>query len=476
LKKSNYILVYVLLSISLLTLVGCRSTNMIETSGNTTTPTPIVVTAIQKIDWVDFLKLNGVSYTGLRQGVLTDGSKLGQEIGSITFHVADIVHDPHYVINDGDAAFLPIGTVVRAIDGYPEHEIVAVEDAGTIGGYKLYVADDKKRNLQLTFEKAVQHEIIKVAIYSTKGNRKPIVELKDGSQMFLINLLQRAAQEKKPDLKLGENPQYYSFVIDSGTAIGYSDTIYKDGNNYYWNHPDLKQLQNAFAYYLANERDVVFTIQGMTFPLPNHADTVATGERIKRNGAIDNITLIGVDGVTERILFAQETIDQLRKKAREINPSDGEDKASLFIAASAMPVNGGQLIAYATNKDTIVKRKNGAFNVNLIHLDGTGDRMIVDGTKYGGSITLLDSVGDRLVAAGQDHSLLDINIATGAVRRFPINGMSNALSVDGRYVLYQKMAGDSLVGTELAAFDLEKGTSIELGTMPKNYVFAQGIK
>jgi hypothetical protein len=214
----------------------------------------------------------------------------------------------------------------------------------------------------------------------------------------------------------------------------------------------------------------------MAFPLPNHIDTIMTGERIKRDGSINNITLISSDGEMERSLFTEENIVQLWKKAKEINPSDGENKVYLYMADRAMPVNNGQLIAYGTNKDTIIKQREGSFNINLIHLDGTDDRMIVDGSKYGGNVTLLDNVGDRIVAEGADRSLLDISIASGKVRRFPINGRVDALSADGKYVLYRKMIGESQIGTEIAAFDLSTGKSIELGQIDNNYVFAQGVK
>ncbi|MEX2461158.1 MAG: hypothetical protein WD469_07625 [Paenibacillaceae bacterium] len=429
------------------------------------------------IDWVDFLKLNNISYTGSWQAALTDVSKLGEEIGKVAFQVADHVHDPHYITKDGDAAFLVEGTVVRAIDGYPNHEIVAVQDTQAIGGYKLYIADGKQKTLGLTFEEAVHSEISKISFYPMDNGVEPVAELENGSQMFLVSLLQQTAQGQTVDMQRGgADPIYYRFVMDNGAAIGYIDTIYKNGNHYYWNHPEAKMLPSAFAYYLANERDSVYKIQEMDFPLPNHADILATGERIKRDGSINNITLIATDGVTERSLFAQETIDQLWGKAREINPSDGENKVYLYMADRAMPVSNGQLIAYATNKDTVVKQGGGSFNVNVINQDGTGDRVIVDGSKYGGSVRLLDSVDDRIVAAGEDRSLLDISIATGQVHHYPINGMLDALSVDGKYVLYRKMVGDSQVGTGIAAFDLDSGKSIELGNMDKNYVFAQGVK
>jgi hypothetical protein len=453
----------------ILLLSGCNSNGSPEKSA--------IIEHNTIIDWVDFLKLNNISYTGSWQAALTDPSKLGEEIGKVAFQVADHVHDPHYITKDGDAAFLAIGTVVRAISDYPNHEIVAVQDAHAIGGYKLYVEDGKQKELGLTFEEAVHKKITQVSFYPMDSAGKPIVELKNGSQLFLISLMQTAAQDQTLHTQTAsKNPVYYRLVMNSGSAIGYVDTIYKDGNHYYWDHPEANLLPSAFAYYFANEREVVFEIQGMAFPLPNHVDTITTGERIKRDGSINNITLISSDGETERSLFTEESMDQLWKKAKEINPSEGENKVYLYMADRAMPVNNGELIAYVTNKDTIVKQGEGSFNVNLIHLDGTNDRILVDGSKYGGNIRLLDSVGDRIIAEGADRSLLDISISTGKVLHYPINGSLDALSVDGQYVLYRKMIDESQVGAEIAAFNLSTGKSIDLGQIDRNYVFNQGVK
>jgi hypothetical protein len=455
----------------ILFLSGCSSKGNPEKS-------PIIEHHIV-IDWTDFLKINNISYTGSWQAALTDPSKLGEEIGKVAFQVADHVHDPHYITKDGDAAFLAVGSVVRAIADYPNHEIVAVQDANSIGGYKIYVLDSKQKELNLSFEEAVQNDkVTEIIFYSMDRYEKPIVKLDNGRQQFLISMLQRAAQEQiHPDKAALVNPVYYRFVMNSGTAIGYVDTIYKEVNHYYWSHPEANELPTAFAYYLTNERDVVFEIQGIKFPLPNHVDTIVTGERIKRDGNINNITLISSDGMTERSLFTEESIDKLWKKAIEINPSDGESKASLFMADRAMPVDNGQIIAYVTNKDSVVtKQGDGSFNINLIQIAGTNDRMLVDGSKYGGYIRLLDSVGDRIIAEGADRSLLDISISTGKILHYAINGYLDALSVDGQYVLYRKMIDESQVGTEIAAFDLNSEKSLDLGQMDKNYVFNQGVK
>ncbi|QGQ95063.1 hypothetical protein EHS13_09295 [Paenibacillus psychroresistens] len=202
-----------------------------------------------KIDWTDFLKINATSYTGSQEKALTDPSKLGEEIGKVTFHVADVVNDPHYIPKDGDAALLAVGSVVRAIADYPNHEIVAVQNKNSIGGYKIYVEDSKQKELRLSFEEAVQsNKVTEIAIYPMNNKQKLIVKLDNGQEQSLISMLQRAAKEQiHPDKAAVVEPIYYQFVMNSGSAIGYVDTFYKADNYYYWYHPEANQLQSAFA-------------------------------------------------------------------------------------------------------------------------------------------------------------------------------------------------------------------------------------
>ncbi|NRF94803.1 hypothetical protein HQN89_28320 [Paenibacillus frigoriresistens] len=48
------------------------------------------------IDWVDFVKLSGNSYTGLFEGVIKDPNDVtNQVIGEVKFKVGDVVTNPN---------------------------------------------------------------------------------------------------------------------------------------------------------------------------------------------------------------------------------------------------------------------------------------------------------------------------------------------------------------------------------------------
>lgn len=91
------------------------------------------------IDWVDFLKWDGVTYVavpGPPASPLAAGA-LGGQVGAVKKKVADVVTDPAYRTQDGDAAFLPIGTAIYALRDYRASFRLAVETASIV----IYEAD-----------------------------------------------------------------------------------------------------------------------------------------------------------------------------------------------------------------------------------------------------------------------------------------------------------------------------------------------
>lgn len=81
-----------------------------------------------EIEWIDSLKLNGISYTGDFNDV-SSGSPLekGDKVGEVKYMMADHACSNHKARN-GDAAFLPIGTEVYEAVGYQSDFRVIAED------------------------------------------------------------------------------------------------------------------------------------------------------------------------------------------------------------------------------------------------------------------------------------------------------------------------------------------------------------
>jgi hypothetical protein len=92
------------------------------------------------IDWVDFIKFNGITYLASfdHTGRPLQESDLGPIFASVQFRLDGNVHDPDYHSQDGDAAFLDAGTPVYMVRGYkPQFRLAAHRD----GSIVLFEAD-----------------------------------------------------------------------------------------------------------------------------------------------------------------------------------------------------------------------------------------------------------------------------------------------------------------------------------------------
>ncbi|WNQ09638.1 hypothetical protein MJA45_18645 [Paenibacillus aurantius] len=426
------------------------------------------------IDWADFLKLNGISYSHYWYAALTDPAKIGGKVGEVAFQVADNVHNPGYKTKNGDAAFLAKGTVVYAVEGYSDHSVVAVKDPKAFNGYRLYANDQKIQELSASLE-PVEQTVKRAIIYKESSDDKPIVDVQGVSASFFVSLLKRSEdRESYTPSRTNGDPKMYRFVIDTGKSIGYSNIVLDDGVSFYWQDRNTKLLPSEFAYYFAEPRRPVFRVGDIEFTLPRSSLTLATGEQIKQDGSTNNITVLSRDGKTERYVFPAEAYDNLLKRVQLENPGSGESKTILYWASRPTPVNDGRAIAFESNKNAVLTKKQ-TFSIHLVNADGTGEKVLVDGAKYGYAV-LLDSLGSRLVAESEDRSVLDIDVVTGAIRKHEVNSHLEALSKDGRYVLYRGMDSDVLVGRKLWVIDLETGQKTAAGDVPQDYIYNKGIK
>lgn len=93
------------------------------------------------IDWVDFLKLDGIHYEpqalrGLGRTTISEEQHCALH-GVVEQHLADNITDPMYRSVDGDASFLPKGTKIYEIDGYAAWFRVAAETEGELLLYEV---------------------------------------------------------------------------------------------------------------------------------------------------------------------------------------------------------------------------------------------------------------------------------------------------------------------------------------------------
>ncbi len=80
------------------------------------------------IDWTNFIKVKGIVYDSryMEDGYGIDEDDIGDIYSTVKFEVADVVFNPSYETQNGDAAFLEKGTKIYRVKGYsPEFRLVA---------------------------------------------------------------------------------------------------------------------------------------------------------------------------------------------------------------------------------------------------------------------------------------------------------------------------------------------------------------
>jgi hypothetical protein len=206
------------------------------------------------IDWVDFIKWDGISYDGIRSGVLSDETFIGEKIGTVQFKVSDNVTNPNYKTKNGDAAFHEKGTEIYSIKGAPH--LLAVKSEHTINGYDVYFAREDTE-YKWHFKDMPMDRVTKVEIYQSPTVNNEQYDLisnlnNAGEVREFLNLLQNS--EEKPDFQPNmENgdPTYYEmiFYID-GEPIAYKYNLAFDGATYFWYPWDTSVISGEIGSFL----------------------------------------------------------------------------------------------------------------------------------------------------------------------------------------------------------------------------------
>ena len=87
------------------------------------------------MDWINFIRFGGISYSSKARrggGDQVEKSRLGEVLYRVAFHVDANLVPGSYRPRDGDAAFLPLGTPIHSVDGYPPSERLAAVVDGEV--------------------------------------------------------------------------------------------------------------------------------------------------------------------------------------------------------------------------------------------------------------------------------------------------------------------------------------------------------
>jgi hypothetical protein len=91
------------------------------------------------VDYVDFVEFGNRQYVRLNN--LRDTvprSALGRRLATVRCNLSEIQPDPDYHPKDGDSGYLPAGTPLYAITGYPPEDRLAALVDGSYHAYRVY--------------------------------------------------------------------------------------------------------------------------------------------------------------------------------------------------------------------------------------------------------------------------------------------------------------------------------------------------
>ena len=150
--------------LALTTLMGCSSQSDVSTGQSPSQPAQTTQSAQQNdecpdgiIDWVDVLKINDIQYSALwNESIPVEENMKGDVVGEVSYQMDGNACSNHQMQN-GDAAFLEVGTEVFEFIGYDSdfrviandmiYEVNENEKAQTIGD--LYDIEGKVVGMSL---------------------------------------------------------------------------------------------------------------------------------------------------------------------------------------------------------------------------------------------------------------------------------------------------------------------------------------
>ncbi len=193
------------------------------------------------IDWVDFVKLNGISYTGLYQHVIKDPNDVTNQVaGEVNFKVADVVTNSKYKTKSGDASFLEIGTKLYRVKGFEENEIIAAEDVTKIGGYRLYASDEFAKTMTHHYKDVPKDKVEQVELYHY-NETKPYRTLYKSDKEQFIMLLENGKDIQNYSSQInGSDPTYYKMIFYTDESFAYDFTLVDDGTNVFFSPWDTR--------------------------------------------------------------------------------------------------------------------------------------------------------------------------------------------------------------------------------------------
>ncbi len=174
-------------------------------------------------DRIDFVSLSGIQYDGAMSHSHTGRSltdqDLGKPVGAVRCMLSDLRFDPTYNdLQDGNAAFLPVGTVLYGVKGYAASFRIAARRNGQI---QLYEADSNPAARKGSELLDLAGKVSKISIDSDTGDgTNQIASISERASVErLVGLVLAARVDQHSEAGHPGSRYFLIFRLDDGTAV-----------------------------------------------------------------------------------------------------------------------------------------------------------------------------------------------------------------------------------------------------------------
>jgi hypothetical protein len=169
------------------------------------------------IDWVDFIRLNGITYQSNHYEKGLEGKDIGESVAEVRCKIADAVTDPEYEVRDGDAAYLEPGATIYSVKGYPATFRIASRREGK---WMLYEPDTHPEAGTGADLLAIEGRVSHIGVNSVKDGTTELARIEDPAEVErLVEMVMTSPvdQGRNPPDEDFDEQVFVAFYLDDGT-------------------------------------------------------------------------------------------------------------------------------------------------------------------------------------------------------------------------------------------------------------------
>lgn len=184
------------------------------------------------VDYADVFTLNGTNYHADFEQVITDDKIIETEVGTIKFTLTESNKSPDYILKDGDATFLKVGTKIYSLKKVDKKEALAAKNNGK---WTLYKAVRENNGDKIPSGNGITDDTFKATALIVEGQSSgKQVKIQDKEKIKIVIDGIKNGLQTKEDMNYPEGNTYtFYFVVPDNEGIG--KIVYK----YYFKFQDI---------------------------------------------------------------------------------------------------------------------------------------------------------------------------------------------------------------------------------------------